>query len=55
MKKILAIDNDTHIAQYINSLLTSYSPKEKYISSQKKIRCLEIAYEKKVDTNKKVV
>ena len=55
MKKVLAINNDTHILENVDSLLTFYSPKEKYIPSQKKIRSLEIAYEKKVDANKKVV
>ena len=51
MKKFLSV-NDNHVLQVISSLSTPYMPKEKYIPSQKTIRSLEIAYEKKVNEKK---
>ncbi|MEO8110481.1 MAG: hypothetical protein ABI594_10630 [Ginsengibacter sp.] len=48
MKKIL-VDSDPNVLRELSSIPTLYVPKEKYIPSQRKIKALEKAYEKKME------
>lgn len=52
MKKQQHQENETLILQKTNSLLTSYTQKEKYVPSSKTIKTLEKIYKRKVKEKK---